>query len=174
MSVSVCLCSPQPPEPSTARHLQQGLCLHQRGAQGLDQATTWENVLSSPSPFGRCWTLHVDDTLTGPRPNGIVLDHAACELFHWRCESYNPALSTCSTTHARGSEASTANRASPTQQPRDLPVVGSHCDARPAFAASEICLINVTPILCPLIPFRLSLGCPRERPPGPFSSTCSR
>lgn len=48
-------------------------------------------------------------------------------------------------------------RALPTVHPphcrlRDLPLVGPHCDARPAFAASEICLINVTPILCPLIP----------------------
>jgi hypothetical protein len=41
---------------------------------------------------------------------------------------------------------------------RDLPLVVSHCDAIPANAASEICLINVTPILCHLTLARRASG----------------
>lgn len=47
---------------------------------------------------------------------------------------------------------------------RDLPLVVFHCDAIPANAASQICLINVTPILCPLTFARKASG----RTPLPF------
>lgn len=146
-----CVC-PQAARAVTAHRLQQGLCLHQRGVQGLDQAATRENALSSPSPFGRCWALHIDDTSTSPRPNGLAFNHGARELFQGRCESRNPALYLQYNPRAsiRGENCQLC--IPPHGRLRDLPLAGSHCDARPAFAASEICLINVTPILCPLIP----------------------
>lgn len=102
-----------------------------------------------------------------PKPNSIVRNHGACKPFQGRLRIIQPdALSAAPTRLDH-------RRVLPTVHPPhgplgDLPLVVAHCDAIPAFAASEICLINVTPILCDLT----LRGGPRVGPPGPFSSTC--
>lgn len=96
----------------TALRLQQGLCLHHRGAQGLDQAATRENALSSPSPFGRCWAFLL--TIHRPAPGRAV---CCSTTGHANCfkggANHATQRSTCSTTHALRSEARTANCAFP-------------------------------------------------------------
>lgn len=168
-----CVC-PQAARAVTAHRLQQGLCLHQRGAQGLDQAATRENALSSPSPFGRRWAFTLAIHRPAPGRTVWVLNHGARELFHGRCESRNPALlPAVQPTHF--------------DQRRELPTVHSPTRApqRPSSCGVPlrcetcICSLRDLPYQCdphslPSNPIRLSLGRPRERPPGPFSSTCRR
>lgn len=80
-----CVC-PKAARAVTAHHLQQGLCLHQRGAQGLDQAPTRENVLSSPSlgPAHSAGAGFPDWRHTTSTSRTVfVLNHRGCELFQW-------------------------------------------------------------------------------------------
>lgn len=98
-----------------------------------------------------------------PKPNDIARNHGACERFQGRLRIIQPSALPAAPTRLDH------RRALPTVHPphgplRDLPLVVAHCDAIPTFAASEICLINVTPILCDLTFARRASG----RAPRPF------
>lgn len=110
-------------------------------------------LLTQPraSPFGRCWpsrlaTYYID------QPNGIRAQPPGMRTVSRAVLITQPSALPAAQPTRVGQRRALPNVHPPHGQSRDLPLAGSHCDARPAFAASEICLISMTPILCSLIP----------------------
>lgn len=122
--------------------------MHRRGAQGLDpghnpaqRALLTHFSQSIPTVLHSPYWRYIDHHL-----QGIVRNHEEC------AGSFQGQLRMRFVCLPAASSGLDQRPALPDVHPppgrvRDLPLVVFNCDARPANAASQICLINVTPIL---------------------------